>query len=123
MKLDDTLVLSAEALHNAEYNYGSTEEFWKKSAKLASIKGKPLTPYDIVLAHICVLETKISNKNNAISLYPEIAGLYAVLASFVKHTDDDPAGQKLDVIEKDIQEMAAKLAPPMPRAESIQSSE
>lgn len=120
MKLDDTLVISAQTLHNAEHNYGSTKAFWEKSAQLASIKGRHITPYEMVLAHICVLETKISNKNSATSVYPEIAALYAVLASFTgEHYD--PAEEKLDVIEKDIKEMAAKLAPPMPRAEPMTS--
>ena len=117
MKLDDTLVLSAETLHNAEYHYGTTKEFWEKSAQIASIKGKPLTAYDMVLAHICVLETKISNKSNMISLYPEIAALYAVLASFVKEMPT-PAETKLSEIESDVRAMAEKLAP-MPRAEPV----
>lgn len=116
MKLDDTLLQSAQTLHDSEYKFGNTKEFWEKSAKLATIKGKPLTAYDIVLAHICVLETKISNKSNMISLYPEIAALYAVLASFVGEMPT-PADDKLTEIESDIRAMATKLAP-MPRVES-----
>jgi hypothetical protein len=115
MKLDDTLVQSAQNLHALENNFGNTKAFWEKSARLASIKGRSMTPYEMVLAHICALETKISNKIDAVDVYPEIAAMYAVLSSFSKDLVD-PVENKLGIIEKDIQDMAAKLAP-MPRAE------
>jgi len=118
MKLDDTLVHSAQQLHNAEHNYGETTAFYAKAAQLASIKAnKTITTYDLVLCHIAALETKISNKNNAMSIYAELAAMYAVLGSLVPD-EPDPAAEKLDAIEADIREMAAKLAP-MPKAEPM----
>ena len=120
MTLDDTLVHSAQQLHNAEHNYGETGAFWAKAAQLASIKAnKTITTYDLVLCHVAALETKISNKNNAMSVCPELAALYAVLASLVPDPAPDPASEKLDAIEADIREMAAKLAPEMPKAEPM----
>ena len=68
----------------------------------------------MVLCHIAALETKISNKNTALSVYPELAAGYAVLASLVP-SDPDPAAERLDEIEAALtREMAAKLAPPEP---------
>ena len=115
MKLDDTLVHSAQQLHNAEYNFGETGAFWAKAAQLASIKAnKTISTYDMVLCHIAALETKISNKNTALSVYPELVAGYAVLASLVP-SDPDPAAERLDEIEAALtREMAAKLAPPEP---------
>jgi len=117
MKLDDTLVHSAQQLHNSEHNYGETGAFWAKAAQLASIKAnKNISTYDLVLCHIAALETKISNKNNALTVYAELAAMYAVLATLAP-SEPDPASEKLDAIEADIREMAAKLAPEMPKAE------
>lgn len=118
MKLDDTLVSSANHLHVAQHNYGETTAFYDKAAQLASIKAnKTISTYDLVLCHIAGLETKISNKNNAMSVYSELAAMYAVLGSLVP--DPDPASEKLGQIEDDIRQMAAKLAPEMPRAEPM----
>ena len=117
MKLDDTLVHSAQQLHNSEHNYGETGAFWAKAAQLASIKAnKTISTYDMVLTHIAALETKVSNKNNALTVYAELAAMYAVLATLAP-SEPDPASEKLDAIEADIREMAAKLAPEMPKAE------
>ena len=119
MKLDDTLVHSAQQLHNSEHNYGETGAFWAKAAQLASIKAnKTISTYDMVLCHIAALETKISNKNNALTVYAELAAMYAVLATLAP-AEPDPAAQALDAIEADIRDMAAKLAPEMPKAEPM----
>ena len=122
MKLDDTLIHSANHIHNAQHNYGETTAFYAKAAQLASIKAnKTITTYDLVLCHIAALETKISNKNNAMSIYAELAAMYAVLGSLVPE-EPDPAAEKLDAIEADIREMAAKLAP-MPKAEPMSNGD
>ena len=114
---------SANHIHNAQHNYGETTAFYDKAAQLASIKAnKTISTYDLVLCHIAALETKISNKNNAMSVYSELAAMYAVLGSLVP--DPDPASEKLDQIETDlIKEMAAKLAPEMPKAEPMVTHE
>ena len=120
MKLDDTLIHSANHIHNDQHNYGETTAFYDKAAQLASIKAnKTISTYDLVLCHIATLETKISNKNNALSVYAELAAMYAVLGSLVP--DPDPAADKLDQIEEDIRQMASKLAPEMPKAEPMQA--
>ena len=119
MKLDDTLVHSAQQLHNSEHNYGETGAFWAKAAQLASIKAnKLISTYDCVLCHIAGLETKVSNKNNALTVYAELAAMYAVLATLAP-AEPDPAAQALDAIEEDIRDMAAKLAPEMHKAEPM----
>jgi hypothetical protein len=117
MKLDDSLVKSAQILHEDERNYGKS--FYEKAASLASIKANTnITAYTIVLCQIAVLEAKISNKTNAMDLYPELSGLYAVLSTLVPNAAEDPATERLGAIEDDVRAMAEKLAP-MPRAESM----
>lgn len=117
MKLDDSLVKSAQILHEEERNFGKS--FYEKAASIASIKANTnITAYTIVLCQIAVLEAKISNKVNAMDLYPELSGLYAVLSTLVPPAKEDPATERLDAIEADVRAMAEKLAP-MPKVEGI----
>ena len=118
MTLDDTLVSAAHDLHNTEHLYGNSADLWQKASKLATIKGKTLTEYDLVLAHICLVEAQVSNRTSSASLYPKLASLYALLGLFAP-IEPDPADQALEAIEADIRVMASKLAPEMPKAEPI----
>lgn len=119
MQIDETLVNSAQIIHNSEHLFGPSADLYTKASQLSALKGVKLSPYQCVLAMICITEAKIASNAKALTQYSEIAGLYAILASLAP-PEADPEEQRLDALEADlIKEMAAKLAPEMPKAEPM----